>query len=208
MAKGNPGTAGISKASQAAGTPAPECKTLSDRNAQRRQKLKTKTKDQSVIGEGGTGRGTTVSSCRATGGGRSRTTTAHNNQKAHKKCPSELEKGGNDKVRSGSQKTMCGYTHPDPAEQKSGHAEARLLDGMASSKRPTRITFNIDWKKRRGGSSKMPCSTCHKYMCKVQKDCKIEIFLCDKKGNKHKVPCPPNRNNRKALKKKLDGRAR
>ena len=188
--------------------PSSDCKELEQKNDAGREELKGKSRDQSIVGPNKSGKGTTVSSCKMVPG-RPRLRVAHSNQKAQEKCPSTFVKGGNSSVRSGSAKTTCGHTHPDPAVQKSGHAEARLLDSIASKgKMPTSITFNIDWRKRTGRPSKMPCMTCHKYMCKLQQDCDVQIFLCDKKNVKHKLPCPPTRQNRQALKKKIDGRGR
>ena len=195
------------------GSPAPppapstDCEELGKKNKERREELNGKSADKQVVGDPkGSGRGTTVSSSKSSTGGRPRFRSAHNNQKAYNRCEETLEGGGSDSVREGTAKTLCGYMHPDPAIQKSGHAEARLLDGLKGRTKPSQITFNIDWRKRKGRASKMPCKTCHQYMCKVQEDCDVEMFLCDKKGAKQPVPCPPTRGNRKALKKKIDGR--
>ena len=196
------------------GTPAPalkpssDCVKLDQQNQKKRAALAQETSDQSVIGPNGNGRGTTVSSCQSVTGSSRRMRSAHSNQKAHDKVPRGLVSGGNRRVRQGRKKTTCDYVHPDPAMQKSGHAEARLLDSMAGGTMPSQITFNIDWRKRTGSPSKMPCMTCHRYLCKVQQDCDVEIFLCDKSNQKHKLPCPPNRKNRRELKSKLDRRPR
>jgi hypothetical protein len=207
MDTGNPGTATVSVAAMGPGAPpTSECEELSNKNNERRAELNSKTKDQSIVGPNGSGAGTTVSSCRATGPGGATVQTSHNNHKATAKCPGSLQAGGSDSVRSGAQPTTCGHVHPKPSEQKSGHAEARLLDGMAAGPKPSSVTFNIDWRKKKGKPSKMPCKTCHEYMCKAQgPPCNIEIFLCDSKGNKQPCPCPANKKNRKALKKTIDG---
>ncbi len=79
---------------------------------------------------------------------------------------------------------------------------------MSGGALPSKITFNIDWRSTTaGGTSKMPCKTCHEYLCKVSKDCDIEISLCDRNNVAHPVPCPANRKNRQSL-KKLDARRR
>jgi hypothetical protein len=183
----------------------PLCEELKEHGEEGREELKGATRDQSVIGEKGTGRGTTVSTCEIRRGGPATIRMAHSNQKANDKCPSSFVSGGDEEVRSGDKKGLCGHVHPDPAMQKSGHAEARLMDDMAGKKMPAQVTFNIDWRKRKGRPSKMPCKTCHDYMCKVKKKCGVNIQLCDKKGRSHEVPCPANTENRKALKKSLDG---
>jgi hypothetical protein len=206
------GAPGVSPMQVKTGKPKPpapissECKELEKKNDDSRGDLKEKTRDQSVVGPNQNGRGTTVSSCKVVPG-RPRTRVAHSNQKAYEKSPNIFTPGGDQKVREGAKKTTCNYTHPDPAMQKSGHAEARLLDSMNGKLQPgAKITFNIDWRKRKGRPSKMPCMTCHRYMCQVQKQCEVEIFLCDKNNRKHKVPCEPSRTNRQALKRKVDSR--
>ncbi len=190
--------------------PAPvssECKELDKKNNASRGELNEVSRDQSVVGPKKSGRGTTVSSCKVVPG-RPRSRVAHSNQKAYEKCPSTFTPGGSTPVREGKAATTCGHKHPDPAMQKSGHAEARLLDSLAGGAMPKSITFNIDWRKKKGRPSKMPCMTCHRYMCKVQEDCEVDISLCDKRNAKHKLPCPPTRRNRQALKRKIDGRGR
>ena len=210
MGVGNPGTATANQGQMGPGQPAPECKQLDEANTEKREELKGETKDKSVIGPSGKGRGTTVASCRTTGGGPPRVRTAHSNQKACDKCPGSFESGGNDAVRKGDKKGMCGHFHPDPAMQKSGHCEARLLDGAANFSTPSTMTFSIDWRPRTGPKSRMPCKTCHDYLCQVQEDCDVKIFLCDnsKEPKKYQIPCPPTRKNRQAMKKALDGRKR
>jgi len=193
-----------------------ECKELSEANDGARYQLWQRTDDQSLMGEevkvteglsfpNGSQSGTTVSSMGvASPGGESIWTfTAHNSQKAQEFFPSELESGGSEAVRSGKAPTLCGYTHPDPAEQKSGHAEARLFDTLGSSwNTPVKMTLNIDWRPNQGAPSKMPCPTCHKMMCKA-KECKHQIFLCKKDGKQVEVSdkhCPANKGSYKRLK--------
>ena len=206
MGTGNSVATGMNKAGQLKKEKNPDCETLKDRNDERRQDLKdTGTTDQDVVGPDGKGKGTTVSSCRVKTGGSPRTVSAHNNQKAQEKCPSGFASGGDDKVRSGKKKTLCGnYTHPDPAEQKSGHAEARILDTIGSGP-PTALLFNIDWRPNTGPRSKAPCPTCHDMMCAAEK-CGFVISICNKKNESFRVPCPVTPANRKALKKALGER--
>ena len=130
--------------------------------------------------------------------------TAHNSQKAQEFFPSTFESGGSDAVRSGESSTLCGnYKHPDPAEQKSGHAEARLLDGMERNAPPTKLTFNIDWRPNTGAPSKMPCETCLKMMC-AARACGHEIWLCKDDGPPVQVSakhCQPEKEKGKNSKK-------
>lgn len=195
--------------------PSSDCVKLDKRNAAKRKKLAESSKDRSINRPRNKGKGSTVSSCNSSRAGRSSMTSAHSNQKAYEKCPGglvsgrgkRLSDGDRKRVRNGTKATTCGHVHPDPASQKSGHAEARLLDSMSGGKMPTKITFNIDWVKGAGGTSKMPCKTCHDYMCKVKDECGVEILLCDRSNVARPVPCPANRKNRKSL-KKLDARRR
>ncbi|MGE3788567.1 MAG: hypothetical protein AB7H03_18255 [Nitrospirales bacterium] len=165
-----------------------ECTALSNKNEEARKDLGAKTKDKTLVGPNGKGRGTTVSSMKSTpkAGGRSKIMSAHNNHKATAKCPKGLAKGGGKAVRSGKKSTLCGnYTHPAPASQKSGHAEARLFDELGAAK-PRNITLNIDWRPRTGKPSKMPCQTCQNMLCKAR-ECGHDISLCDSKGQKQKL---------------------
>lgn len=204
---GNSVATGISQAGMAKGDPkTSDCEKLSNANEERREELKSKTNDKSLVGARGTGKGTTVSSAKVKKGRRSVTKSAHNNQKAYEKCTKNLEKGGCDSVRSGSKRTLCGnYTHPDPAVQKSGHAEARILDSLGSN--PGVVTFNIDWRRKGKANSKMPCLSCHRMMCAAEK-CGFKIFICGRDNTPYRVPCEPTRENRLALKKLVDRKRR
>jgi hypothetical protein len=216
------GAKSVSAVQVKTGDPAPppvvssDCVKLDARNQERREALSEASNDQSIVGPGHSGKGTTMSSCSSSTGGRPSIGSAHSNQKAYEKLPNGLKSGAaanqsegdRKRVRNGTKATTCGHVHPDPASQKSGHAEARLLDSMSGGALPSKITFNIDWRKGAGGTSKMPCKTCHEYLCKVSKDCDVEILLCDRNNVAHPVPCPASRKNRKALKKKLDARRR
>ena len=163
-----------------------ECKKLDDKNQKTRDELKENTKDKSIVGKDEDGKGTTVSSMSAhnRGGGGDTAATAHNNKKALEKSPSPLAPGGNDKQRNGEETPLCGnseYKHPDPAMQKSGHAEARLMAGLSHTPAKA-VLINIDWKPSSGGASKMPCPDCHKMLCAAGKDCEHKIFLCGSEG--------------------------
>ncbi|MCI3953282.1 MAG: hypothetical protein K0R53_2781 [Burkholderiales bacterium] len=200
MATGNPGTATVSNAAAAASPIKSDCEELADANAARREELGGKTSDKTLVGPDKSGKGTTVSSVKRTpvAGGTSSVRSAHNNQKAHEKCQKTLAKGGSPEVRSGAAKTMCGsHTHDAPCEQKSGHAEARLLDELPNGP-PQRMTINIDWRPKRGAPSKMPCESCHKLICAAREHCKHEITLCAAGKPPKAVPvddthCPPTK---------------
>jgi len=190
-----------------------DCEELDKANKDARKNLEDKTKDKTLVGPKGKGKGTTVSSFKTTpkSGGRSKIRTAHNNHKATAKRPKNFAKGGGKAVRNGDKATLCGnYTHPPPAKQKSGHAEARLFDELGAAN-PRNITLNIDWKPKRGKPSKMPCETCHKMLCKAAEKkpdgCEHDISLCDSKGNKQKLSdkkhCPANKNSYQTLKETM-----
>jgi hypothetical protein len=193
-----------------------DCKELSEKNDGARYDLWQKTDDQSLMGknvkvsenlsfENGSQSGTTVSSMMGSpiGGGASFLASAHNSQKAQEFFPSTFDAGGGEKVRSGEESTLCGnYTHPAPAEQKSGHAEARLFDSLGKNAAPTKLTLNIDWRPSNGKPSKMPCETCHQMMC-AAKECKHQIFLCKKDGSPVEVSekhCPVRKGSYQQLK--------
>lgn len=181
MAVGNPGTSTVNKARLQPAGSASDCQELQQTNTERRQELTGRTRDQTLVGPNGTGRGTTISSVKRTpiAGGTTKIRSAHNNIKAFEKCPKTLSPGGSAAVRKGAP-GPCGYVHPSPTMQKSGHAEARMLDELLNAK-PQRMTFSIDWRKRKGKPSKMPCTACHRMMCRVM-ECGHAISLCSKKG--------------------------
>ncbi|WAC72253.1 hypothetical protein OU995_22240 [Roseateles sp. SL47] len=191
-ATGNPGTATVNKAAMSPAGSSTDCQELDQANQNRRTELANRTSAQRLVGPEKKGRGTTVSSVKRTplSGGRTKFRSAHNNHKALEKCPKTLSPGGSRSVRTGTTPTLCGnYSHPSPpswAMQKSGHAEARLLDELMNGA-PRRMTFNIDWRPKTGKASKMPCDACHRLICAAL-DCKHEITLCAK-GNQ---PVPIN----------------
>lgn len=178
------------------------CKELDQQNKDARNELSAATKDKSVVGPNGNGRGTTVSSGKfaPAGGGASKIWTAHSNQKAHEFCKKRFANGQKKSLRKKGKSNLCpqaNHSHAPPAMQKSGHAEARILDEMLKGRpgRPGKITFNIDWRPKKGAPSKMPCEDCHKMICAAQA-CGIEVHLCAKDGQAKKVDsshCPANR---------------
>lgn len=179
------------------------CEKLDSETDSGRETLGTKTTDKDLVGEDGDCVGTTVSACQVISSENPSTMVAHNNNKAWQKCPDVFEKGGEPAVREGRESGLCNHTHPGPAMQKSGHAEARMLDKLGTGPMPKQLTFSIDWI-RATGPSKMPCATCHAYLCQVAKECEVEIYLCDKEKQPHELPCPPTTRTRRALKKLID----
>lgn len=144
---------------------------------------------------------------RPKGGGRASMTTAHNNHKAVEKCPTPLAEGASDKARAGKESPLCSksdYKHPDPAIQKSGHAEARLF-GELGNARPKTITISIDWQPKTDDGSKMPCEDCHKMLCAAMEDCGHNISLCDSQGNKQNLKdhCPANKTTYQGLQRAM-----
>lgn len=194
---------GVSAAAAEPPPPDPECVELAQENQNKRTELAGKTRDKTLVGENGNGKGTTVASSKFTakGGGLSQITTAHNNHKAHEFCEESLAKGGDKDDRKDGKSALCPeaeYTHAPPCMQKSGHSEARMFDELGGKGvlGPGQMTFNIDWRPKTGAPSKMPCPNCHAMMCAAASKCDIEIHLCDKKGQKQKLSkdghCPAN----------------
>lgn len=188
-----------------------ECKKLEESNNGVRKDLKdTGTTNKKVVGKDLEGQGTTVSSMSCNGN----ITPAHNSKQALERIETVLAEGGSDAIRQGKETPLCPeskYVHPPPPEwamQKSGHAEARLMAGIRSAP-PSKITFNIDWIPGQGGQSKMPCEDCHKMLCAAANDCKHDIWLCGKDGNKHKLDCPSEkkkpRDAYESMKEAIDG---
>jgi len=177
--------------------PDPECVELKKATDKKRSEISSKTKDKTVAGKDLKGKGTTVSAMKSTpkAGGMTKTRLAHNNNKAHMKCPSAMAKGASSDARKGKKTPLCpssSFSHPDPAMQKSGHAEARLLGELGAAK-PRSITLSIDWIPGNGAPSKMPCEDCHKMLCAAKTECGHDISLCDSKGQKHELSddhCP------------------
>ena len=207
------GNAVASTASVAAVSPGgpikTDCQELSDTNDERREELEGQSKDKTIVGTDGAGKGTTISSGKVTSGGSSTTYSAHSRNKANEKCPATMVEGGDmaDR-RAGKSGLDCPpappYQHPSPSCQKSGHAEARIMDHVGTLPAGSNVTFNIDWRPKTGTPSKMPCEDCHKMLCYAADNCKIQIELCDSGGNKKQVSnprhCPANPASYKRLK--------
>ena len=94
-----------------------------------------------------------VSSSRATGPGGATVQSAHNNHKATANAPGayrQVEAILSGAVRDQRRVVASVQSHPN---RNPGHAEARLLDGMAAGPKPSSVTFNIDWRKKKGKPS-------------------------------------------------------
>lgn len=185
------------------------CESLGERNEKARESPKTKTgketKDKSVVGKNGTGEGTTVSSaCYQKGSGTADQRTAHNSQKALANADNGFEPGQDADKRKTGESNLCEgseHKHDTPYNQKSAHTEARLLDGLGKREGgfPTSgtLTLKIDWRPNgeAGGSSPMPCRSCHKILCAAKK-CGVDVFLCDENNEKKELTdehCPADK---------------
>jgi len=83
--------------------------------------------------------------------------------------------------------TLCDKSHQHPGGGKGAHAEAKICNHMSnlpgSAMRGGSMLLNIDWRfKRKSGpkQSGMPCGSCYETLCHAQKECDIQIFICDK----------------------------
>ena len=202
MTTGNTVASTVSVAAVSPGGPIKtDCEELKDANDDRREELEGKSKDKTLVGTDGAGQGTTISSGKVSSGGSSTTYSAHSRQKANERCPATMVEGGDmaDR-RAGKSNLDCPpapYQHPSPACQKSGHAEARIMDHVGTLPAGSSVTFSIDWRPKTGQpkKSKMPCEDCHKMLCYASDNCKITIHLCDSGGNKKQLDnshCPAN----------------
>ncbi|WP_291322822.1 PAAR-like domain-containing protein, partial [Desulfonatronospira sp.] len=174
-----------------------KCEKLEQTNNDSREALKDKTSDKTLVGQTGEGEGTTVSSMNF---GES-ITVGHNRKTARERYGIFVE-GGDMEKRHEGKSNLCpdaNHTHGKPSAQKSGHAEAKLLDELFKTKSTSgKATFNIDWRKKNGKKSKTPCLDCYKMMC-AAKSYEISVFICDKNGKEHKIDCPANKENWIAL---------
>ena len=85
---------------------------------------------------------------------------------------------------------LCNGSYIHPGGGKGAHAEAKIINhlyGMpGSTMQGGSILLNIDWRfNRKSGpqQSGMPCETCFKMLCHAEKECKINIYICDKNNN-------------------------
>jgi hypothetical protein len=112
---------------------------------------------------------------------------------------SEQKMGSNAETRNDAKKreaardkagVLCDKTHQHPGGGKGAHAEAKICNHMSglpeSPMRGGSLLLSIDWRfKRKSGPKRsgMPCESCHAMLCHAQKECDIQIFICDKNNN-------------------------
>lgn len=212
MGQGNPVTG-----TAATGEPAPDgeiktdCENLKDKNKEERATIATKTKNKTIVGANGEQEGTTVSSCKIApkqAGASSTVISGHSRGWAHEHMDGKFAKGGDKNTRKGETSVLCGKNnvkHAPPYKQKSGHAEARILDEKIGARGdPCKITLSIDWRNKDGERSKMPCEDCHKLICEALQ-CGHDIELCDRAGKPQPVTeCPANAGSYRDLQIKMN----
>lgn len=76
--------------------------------------------------------------------------------------------------------------HKPPYKQKSGHAEARILDALGDAK-GLKLVFKIDWRPGQGDFSNLPCEACQRLLCLAMEECKHEIWLCNDDNEPQKL---------------------
>jgi len=172
-----------------------DCKELNADNAGARDELSQATRDKTLVGTDGKGRGTTVASAKFKQPSGAQKISAHSRGKAAEKLKSRFDPGGDPNARAAGASNLCagsGHSHARPTMQKSGHAEARIFDSMKSPKAGAVVTLSIDWqRKSKRTSSRMPCEFCHRILCAAAEKCDMKIFLCDKHGKPQPLmQCP------------------
>lgn len=184
MTTGNSVAMTVNKAAMAQAPVQSDCEELEGDNNARRGHMEERTQDKSLRNKNGLDdqEGTTISSCkfqRANGNTATRA-SAHSSGRAYELSPSQFVSGGSDEVRSGQAPVMCSddARHKPPYKQKSGHAEARILDALGNQK-GLKMAFKIDWRNGKGEYSNLPCEDCQRLLCIAMKDCKDEIWLCN-----------------------------
>ena len=110
---------------------------------------------------------------------------------------------------------LCDDSHVHPGGGAGAHAEAKIINELSadSPMRGGSMLFNIDWRFKNRTSKKpmksgMPCTHCHKMMCKAAKECNIKIFICDKEGKPQQLTeedCDGSPEAREGLCEKIDG---
>ena len=85
---------------------------------------------------------------------------------------------------------LCDKSHVHPGGGAGGHAEAKIMSHLSglpgTAMQGGNLLLNIDWrfdnksKKSSPKQSGMPCILCFKMLCHAQKECDINIFICDK----------------------------
>jgi hypothetical protein len=192
MTTGNSAAMTVSQATMAQAPIQSDCKELEGHNEARREHVEKNTKDQRLRNKNGQDdqEGTTISSCKFQSAGADTATcaSAHSHGRAHEMFPSQFVEGGSEDVRSGQAPVMCSddQRHKPPYKQKSGHAEARILDSLGDQK-GLKMVFKIDWRPSSGGQSNLPCPACQRLLCIAMKECKHEIWLCDDSNKPQKL---------------------
>ncbi|MBI5255976.1 MAG: hypothetical protein HY855_05720 [Burkholderiales bacterium] len=193
MTIGNTAAITVSAAAMAAAPKVDDCKELEKQNEDRRKTVEDTTADKRMVSKNGMDdqEGTTISSCKfqPAGGDTAQCASAHSSGRAHEMMPSQFVEGGSEEVRSGQEPVLCSgdQTHRPPYKQKSGHAEARILDQAIGKQKGAKLVFKIDWRPSSGGRSNLPCPACQRLMCIAMKECDHEIWLCDDDNKPQKL---------------------
>jgi len=107
-------------------------------------------------------------------------------------CNSEVRGSDSPKHDEAKEKAgvLCDKSHVHPGGGKGAHAQTKIVNHMSelpgSAMEGGSMLLNIDWRfKRKSGpkQSGMPCGSCYDMLCHAQKECDIQIFICDKDNN-------------------------
>lgn len=191
MTTGNTAAITVSAAAMAQAPVEDDCKELERNNEARRDHVESNTKDKRLRNKSGLEdqEGTTISSCKfqAPSTQTASCASAHSHGRAHEMFPSKFVGGGSNAVRSGNEGVMCSEKiHRPPYKQKSGHAEARILDTLGNQN-GLKMVFKIDWRNGDGFKSNLPCEDCQRLLCIAMAECEHEIWLCKKNNQPVKL---------------------
>lgn len=192
MTEGNAVAMTSSKASIGQEPIQKDCEELEGNNEERRKHIKNNAEDKKLRGKNGMDEqeGTTISSCKFQPANSNTATcaSAHSLGLAKDKFEDQFIEGGDKEIRSGRAPVMCTKDkfHKGPTMQKSGHAEARILDALGD-KTGVKIVFKIDWRDGNNKKSNFPCPACQRLMCIAMKECKHEIWLCNNANKPKKL---------------------
>lgn len=191
MTTGNTAAITVSAAAMAQAPVEDDCKELERNNETRRDHVESNTKDKRLRNKSGLEdqEGTTISSCKfqAPSTQTASCASAHSHGRAHEMFPSKFVGGGSNAVRSGSEGVMCSEKiHRPPYKQKSGHAEARILDTLGDQS-GLKMVFKIDWRSGKGEHSNLPCEDCQRLLCIAMDECDHEIWLCNDDNEPQKL---------------------
>lgn len=182
MTTGNTAAITVSAAAMAASPVTTDCEELGGNNESRREHVENNTRDKRLRNKSGLDdqEGTTISSCKfqPSAGDTASCASAHSHGRAHEMFPNHFVSGGSNAVRSGSEPVMCSdKIHRAPYKQKSGHAEARILDTLGNQN-GLKMVFKIDWRNGEGDYSNLPCQDCQRLLCIAMSECEHQIWLC------------------------------